>query len=807
MQTTMPTNGSTASFAACGKLGLTTMSIKKIVILPPLAFARFGSHPDPVASYTLEPPQENEPLGYRQIKPEPTLIVSATGEIERIDSEPDIRFKEKFKDDDGNMVHQVHPVAPFFELWAEYSDGTFVHLTEGMLAGAQVEWCVEVANRKVFRRTQSPHDVVTASTRWFSNHEPHDLQGTCHNFIAGKYVRFGTVQYIQHSTKAPGIRLRFTPSAGLIYGTDREVRVGKGPLDEEFLEERIYKSKIPRIPGEPDYKSWWRWEHDKKNKKHDEKTEEEARKRNDIETIPPSLFAIIPPAPPWLNEDKAVSRGYLDDACDGFVRARLVVDGKPLTIDGQEVVAKARIGVAPPHYAPNSLFVRNLIDDLEQAYAASVGQGITGNSRERALDIVRRAFETVRFMNVAVMNGNPVKGRDALELDTMPAEEAFGTERPLRPVFSPGGADTRTIAALHQRAYTALASGSAGWFAKLLRQPEEIGDLTDVGRRKMPALMCSAESLYLALTRRQISAIENLDSSDAPEPWPLYPISAEQLQELRPRNRSAELMYKPLGNPLSSHPIVAISNCCPGLEFDFRAVWRRLLVGITLVEWDNLVVETDPELKHLLGRRLLKIEDKYMLADVFGPRPSDPSKKLPLICDDYPDGVVTMEWSNSFARFLDKAGSEVTCTFGGKPWGPRKAWPTTPEEVKEADLIECKLRIRNFFEPDSLVISQDLAEPGELTQGLCSPWQNDFRECSCYYWASARPDYVNVEPGPDGNSFGQNWMQKGRMEQQEPKSDYIADDYQDSQLIHYEDLFEAWEQVLEFQVNGKDPES
>ena len=122
-----------------------------------------------------------------------------------------------------------------------------------MLAGAQVEWCVEVANRKVFRRTQSPHDVVTASTRWFSNHEPHDLQGTCHNFIAGKYVQFGTVQYIQHSTKAPGIRLRFTPSAGLIYGTDREVRVGKDPLDEEFLEERIYKSKIPRIPGEPDY--------------------------------------------------------------------------------------------------------------------------------------------------------------------------------------------------------------------------------------------------------------------------------------------------------------------------------------------------------------------------------------------------------------------------------------------------------------------------------------------------------------------------------------------------------------------------
>jgi hypothetical protein len=195
-----------------------------------------------------------------------------------------------------------------------------------------------------------------------------------------------------------------------------------------------------------------------------------------------------------------------------------------------------------------------------------------------------------------------------------------------------------------------------------------------------------------------------------------------------------------------------------------------------------------------------------------GPRPSDPSEPLPLICDDYPDGVVCMEWSNSFARFLHKAGQEVPCIFGGKPWGPRKAWPKTPDEKKEADLIERKLRIRNFFEPASLVISQDLAEPGELTQGLCSPWQNDFRECSCYYWASARPDYVNVEPGPDGTSRGQNWMQKDRKhrkdgkDQKDKKSDYIPDDYRDSRLIHYDDLFKAWEELLEFQVDGKDYE-
>jgi hypothetical protein len=759
------------------------MLINKIVILPPLAFARFGSHPEPVDSYTLEPPSPKEPLGHRQIKPEPTLIVAENGEILREETKSEIHFKEIIKKEGSEDVHQVRPVAPFFELWGELDDGSFVHLTEKELNGAKVEWSVEVANRKVFRRTRSPDDVVAASTPWFSDHNVHKLKGTCDNFIAGASIKFGSVRYIKPNKKFPHVRLRFTPAAGLVYGTkltdeDETLKIPEPFLDERADERRIYKSGS----------SWWQWEHDKGVKEHTEETESKARERNDIETVPPSLYAIFPPAPPWLNKDKAVSRGYLDDACDGFVHARLVVDGKTLE-------AKARIGVAPPHYAPNSLFVRNLIDDLEQAYA---GNNIAGNLRERALDIVRRAFETVRYMNVAVMNGNPFKGRDALELDTMPAEEAFGTERPLRPVFAPGGADTRTIAALHQRAYTALTSGSAGWFAQLLRQPEQIGDLSDEGRRKMPALMCSAESLYLALTRRQISAIENLDAAPKDTKlWPLYPIDADELRKLRPRNRSAELMYelmyKPLGNPLSSHPIVAISNCCPGLEFDFRAVWRKLLMGITLVEWDNLVVEADAEFDHLKGRRLLMIDDHHVLAEVTGPRPSDPSKPLPLISDLYPEGVVSMEWSNSFARILHKPSRVVTCTFSEEKWGPRRAWSDDPSQW-----IKQPMQIRNFFEPDSLVISQELAEPGELTQGLCSPWQNDFRECSCYYWASARPDYVNVEPGLDGNSRGQNWMQKDRAH------DYIADDYRDSRLILYDDLFKAWEKLLEFEVNGKD---
>ena len=312
-------------------------------------------------------------------------------------------------------------------------------------------------------------------------------------------------------------------------------------------------------------KSWVLWEH-----------ERQQEKEHDIDTVPPDLFAIIPPAPPWLKQEKAKSRGYFDDACDGFVRAKLTISGKTLR-------AKARIGVAPPHYAPDTLFVRNLLDDLEQARE---GVEIKGDSRERALEIVRRAFEAVRFMNVAVMNGNPFRGRDGIDLDTMPAEEAFGNQRPLRPVFSPPAADTRAIMALHQRVFAAVTSGTAAWFAKLLRQPEEVADLTDDGRRKMPALMCGADSNYLALTRRQINAIEKIgppkmvppaskdvppSSSEAPAaskddslqgskqepcsplkqepppPPPLQTIDAKKLVRLRPVNKSAELLYKAAG--------------------------------------------------------------------------------------------------------------------------------------------------------------------------------------------------------------------------------------------------------------------
>jgi hypothetical protein len=108
------------------------------------------------------------------------------------------------------------------------------------------------------------------------------------------------------------------------------------------------------------------------------------------------------------------------------------------------------------------------------------------------------------------------------------------------------------------------------------------------------------------------------------------------------------------------------------------------------------------------------------------------------------------------------------------------------------------MTLRKFFEGDSAAFAQGLVQPGELTQGLCAPWQNDYRECACYYWAASRPDYVNVEPTANGLSHGDMWMAKERT------GAYVPDNRSDTRLLSYDDLFADWERQLRFVIGGKD---
>jgi hypothetical protein len=274
------------------------------------------------------------------------------------------------------------------------------------------------------------------------------------------------------------------------------------------------------------------------------------------------------------------------------------------------------------------------------------------------------------------------------------------------------------------------------------------------------------------------------------------------MSKIEPQNLTAQLNYRARGNPVNSQPVSAISNCFPGLEMDFRAIWRRMFKGIVLVENNNYVIEIeDDAYKHLLNHRLIRI-DEYQTGVVTTGVVNPSFPPGPISTGGNPNGVSFMEWSNSLARIMSKQGQKVRCGF------TREASETEVLYDKDKDdLIYVEMTLRHFFEIAEVagketplaVIARALVEPGELTQGLCSPWQNDYRECACYYWAATRPDYINVEDTPTGESRGDNWMAK--IVEPDPLH-YVLDDRKDERLLSYDDLFRDWQGELRFIVGG-----
>lgn len=277
------------------------------------------------------------------------------------------------------------------------------------------------------------------------------------------------------------------------------------------------------------------------------------------------------------------------------------------------------------------------------------------------------------------------------------------------------------------------------------------------------------------------------------------------MKRIDPKNLTAQLLHRAAGNPPSTLPDSAISNCYPGLEFDFRNLWRRIFEGIELHEADNYVVHGVGEYERLKGRRLLRVADQPIVVNVAGPQ-SPGGDPVPLTSGTNPQGVWAMEWSNVLAKVLhENAGKLVTCEFTVEQAPLPVGFKDASGQPRKLEAVQ--LRIRPLFARSELalsnlpVIEESLVKPGELTQSLCSPWQNDYRECACYYWASSRPDYVNTAMDDQGVSVGNNWMSLHR----EPK-EYVLDNREDSRLVTYDDLFQDWQGKLRVIIGGKDGE-
>lgn len=247
------------------------------------------------------------------------------------------------------------------------------------------------------------------------------------------------------------------------------------------------------------------------------------------------------------------------------------------------------------------------------------------------------------------------------------------------------------------------------------------------------------------------------------------------MKKIEPKNLSAQLAYVARGNPPSTHPRAAVANCFPGLEFDFRNIWRRIFVGIELHEGTNRVMKVEPgseaEANGLtLDHDLVSVANIPLQGPLTGPN-------VP------PNRIFPLEYTNALADVLTGTDRKPECRF---------------EIAGEQATIVMRLELRSLFADAG--IAPEAADPGDLTQSLCSPWQADYRECMCFYWASSRPDFVNVDIVGD-QANGHNWMDRDRG----PK-EYFSDNPNDPRLFNYDDLYRNWEQVLRFQIGGRDEE-
>lgn len=448
------------------------MPILGLRILPPFAIGRFGSSPNPLEAFELKL-RDDDPLGFREIVPQETLKIDPqSGAIIDIYTPLYIQFR------DGE---QIRPVAPFLEVFALTSPDTLEPLTlklledEGLSAEA-VQWQVTAGNLKVFRQTGDNDDKVVAQVDWFNDHGSHELHGKCNNFLTDKFISFGNVRYVYPTPEHPEIRLRFTPTAGLIYGADKKRWTPTG----DGIEDPVFKDHPERIVYDSHRGKWRGFQSD----------------LNSVTLTNPSDIYEGFRYPDQL----ATSWGYLDDVCDGPVAVRLTLK------DGTALSARGWISSGMPAFAPDSEPVRTVADDLEQLM---LGPNIQDDeiSLDAAAEIVRRGLESVRLMNTLVMNGNNIDGRINIA-HTLGTQDSNDTGRAFAPIMAASLVDNLAVRSLHERIYTALKSGSAPWFDQVLRRPEEVGDLSDKGRRKMPPMLRGAESRGLALTRRQIDKVE-----------------------------------------------------------------------------------------------------------------------------------------------------------------------------------------------------------------------------------------------------------------------------------------------------------
>jgi hypothetical protein len=232
--------------------------------------------------------------------------------------------------------------------------------------------------------------------------------------------------------------------------------------------------------------------------------------------------------------------------------------------------------------------------------------------------------------------------------------------------------------------------------------------------------------------------------------------------KLFPRNLTARAGALVRGNPVSTRPESGVENAFPGLEFDQRNLDKAFFPGLLF------------ELHHDFGVILRRLSPDAPAARFFKPADLTEGVFLVFLQGLYASRTPGVSPSPRVLRFVQPAGLESWRMVRDLEPGPvavalagAKAYQAIASGAVDAERAEAWFEERRdrkerfdrgkvvllfgerarYLTADG-VIDPALLEPGDLTRSLCSPWQYDFADCGCFYWASNKPDLVSSEAQP-----------------------------------------------------------
>ena len=235
-----------------------------------------------------------------------------------------------------------------------------------------------------------------------------------------------------------------------------------------------------------------------------------------------------------------------------------------------------------------------------------------------------------------------------------------------------------------------------------------------------------------------------------------------------PRNLTARADAIVRGNPMSSRPESGVDNCYPGLEFDQRNLDKAFFPGLVFEfhRPDGAVVHRIPEpgvpvveirdgvqTPRLLTAADLPLSLWALAGHTTGDRPADAPPSF---------SFAGLDGLEVWRRVHDLLPGRIAIVLGpgpgtGAPGGDafRATMLTLRRQNRSAvraaadGTLQFAVLVadRARYLDDDGVIDVDAYPPGELTRSLCAPWQYDFRDCGCFYWAASKPDIATSSDG------------------------------------------------------------